>query len=90
MGAPMDPAYLGLLGLAQSFLTANTSVGENGVRCRAGGVLPAVKCLGAITRLVPPPPQHVQARTHLQLASILYHETDNKDLAKQHCQQAVS
>jgi len=84
----MDPAYLGLLGLAQSFLTTNTSVGENGVRCRAGGILPAIKCLGAITRLVPPPPQHLQARTHLQLASILYHETNSKDLAKQHCQQA--
>jgi len=81
----MDPAYLGLLGLAQSFLTANTNSSDGS---RSAGIVPAIKCLGAITRLVPPPPPHIQARTHLQLASILYHETKNKDLAKQHCQQA--
>jgi len=84
MGAPMDPAYLGLLGLAESFLRSNTSSDGN----RSAGILPAIKCLGAVLRLVPAPPAHIEARTHLQLASLLYHETKNKDLAKNHCEQA--
>ena len=49
MGAPMDPAYLGLLGLAQSFLTANTNSSDGS---RSAGIVPAIKCLGAITRYI--------------------------------------
>ncbi len=36
------------------------------------------------------PPPKVEARTHLQLGTILYNHTNNIDLAKSHLEQAVS
>lgn len=60
-----------------------------GYRVNPGGVLPAIKCLGAIFRLNPRPPPGVEARTHLQLGALLLRETQNVDLAKHHLEQAV-
>merc|ERR1711899_669201 len=42
----LDPGYLALLGLADNFL--KTSPNHPGYRVNPGGVLPAIKCLGAL------------------------------------------
>jgi len=67
-----------LLGLADSFIRSGKS-----------GITPAIKCLRAIFRLLPPLPAFLQARTHLQLGVLLKNETTNRDLAKHHIEQAV-
>ncbi len=59
-----------------------------GHRVNPAGVLPAIKCLGAIFRLHPRPPPLIEARTHLQLGVLLLKETQNVDLAKHHLEQA--
>ena len=95
MSNQLDPSYVALLGLADGFLKSNT-VPNTGAR--AAGVKPALKCLGAILQLqndrtrggnnAPALPESAIARTHLQMASILYTETKNKTIAKHHCEQA--
>jgi len=82
----LDSGYLALLGLTENFL--KPSPNHPGYRINPGGVLPAIKCLGAIFRLNPRPPPGVEARTHLQLGALLLRETQNVDLAKHHLEQA--
>lgn len=36
------------------------------------------------------PPQRIEARTHLQLGSVLYHHTKNSEQARSHLEKAVS
>ena len=79
-------SYIALLGLAENFL--KKSPNHPGYRVNPAGVLPAVKCLGAIFRLNPRPPTLIEVRTHLQLGALLHRETQNVDLAKQHLEQA--
>lgn len=78
---------MALLGLAENFLKPNPN--HPGHRVNPGGVLPAIKCLGAIFSLNPRPPPVLEARTHLQLGALLLRETQNVELAKQHLEQAV-
>ena len=82
-----DYRYVALLGLAENFL--KPSPNHPGYKVNPAGVLPAIKCLGAIFRLNPRPAPIIEARTHLQLGSLLKKETQNVDLAKQHLEQAV-
>eukprot|EP00093_Oithona_nana_P010140 10140.XXX_173463_175626_1 [CDS] Oithona nana genome sequencing. len=86
MGSGLEPGYIALLGLAENFL--KKSPNHPGYRVNPAGVLPAVKCLGAIFRLNPRPPTLIEVRTHLQLGALLHRETQNVDLAKQHLEQA--
>lgn len=79
---------MALLGLADNFLKASPN--HPGFKINPAGVLPAIKCLGAIFRLNPRPPPVIEVRTHLQLGSLLLRETQNVDLAKQHLEQAVN
>jgi len=67
-----DPAYVALLGLAESFRQVN-NINE------------CVRCLKAIFQLSPTPP--VVARTHLQLGVILI-KVQAADQARQHLEQA--
>ena len=67
-----DPAYVALLGLAESFRQVN-NINE------------CVRCLKAIFQLSPTPP--VVARTHLQLGVILT-KVQAADQARQHLEQA--
>jgi len=68
-----DPAYVALLGLAESFRQVN-NINE------------CVRCLKAIFNLSPGPP--IVARTHLQLGSLLLSKTVAEDEARQHLEQA--
>jgi len=68
-----DPAYVALLGLAESFRQVN-NINE------------AVRCLKAIINLSPGP--EIVARTHLQLGTLLLNKTTNTDNASQHFEQA--
>merc|ERR1711981_172642 len=86
MGSGLDPGYVALLGLAENFLKPSTN--HPGFKVNPAGVLPAIKCLGAIFRLNPRPAPIIEARTHLQLGALLKKETQNVDLAKQHLEQA--
>ena len=79
---------MALLGLAENFL--KPSPNHPGFKVNPAGVLPAIKCLGAIFRLNPRPLPPIEARTHLQLGALLKRETQNVDMAKQHLEQAVS
>ncbi|CAG0913850.1 unnamed protein product [Notodromas monacha] len=71
----MDSWYLALLGLAEHFRTIKP---PDYRRC--------IQCLMAVFHAKPPP--KVEARTHLQLGTILYTHTKNIDLAKTHLEQA--
>ena len=73
----MDSWYLALLGLAEHFRSS-----------KPPDYLKCIQCLMAVFKSKPPP--KVEARTHLQLGTILYHHTNNIDLAKSHMEQAVS
>ena len=73
--------------MAENFLKKSPNH-ASGYRVNPAGVLPAVKCLGAIFRLNPRPPALIEVRTHLQLGALLHRETQNVDLAKQHLEQA--
>ena len=79
---------MALLGLAENFL--KPSPNHPGFKVNPAGVLPAIKCLGAIFRLNPRPLPPIEARTHLQLGALLKRETQNVEMAKQHLEQAVS
>lgn len=74
-----DACYLALLGLAEYFRTATPP----NIKC-------CIQCLQAVFNMKPPPPQRVEARTHLQLGTILLSHTKNIDLARTHLEQAVS
>ncbi len=78
---------MALLGLADSFIKPGPN--QAGLKVNPAGVLPAIRCLSAIFRLNLRLPQHVEARTHLQLGLLYKNETQNIDLAKQHLEQAV-
>jgi hypothetical protein len=75
------------LGLVDNFLKPSPS--HPGYKVNPAGVLPAIKCLGAIFRLSPRPLPPIESRTHLQLGALLKKETQNVDMAKQHLEQAV-
>ncbi|CAL8254120.1 unnamed protein product [Merluccius merluccius] len=70
-----EPWYLALLGFAEHFRTSSPP------RVRL-----CVHCLQAVFQFEPP--QRVEARTHLQLGSVLYHHTTNTELAKGHLEKA--
>ncbi|NXR06247.1 SCC4 factor, partial [Semnornis frantzii] len=69
--------YLALLGLAEHFRTSSPPK-----------VRLCVHCLQAV--LPRKPPARMEARTHLQLGSVLYHHTRNGDQARGHLEKAVS
>lgn len=68
--------YLALLGLAEHFRTSSPPK-----------VRLCVHCLQAV--LPRKPPARMEARTHLQLGSVLYHHTRNGDQARGHLEKAV-
>jgi len=75
----LDPAYVSLLGLADSFL--NKATPRN--------VVGAIHCLQSALALPSVSVSPVfEARTHLQLGQMLRKETNNQDLAKHHIEQA--
>ena len=69
--------YLALLGFAEHFRTSSPPK-----------IRLCVHCLQAVFQFKPP--QRVEARTHLQLGSVLYHHTKNSELARSHLEKAVS
>uniref|UniRef100_A0A8C2TFY4 MAU2 chromatid cohesion factor homolog n=1 Tax=Coturnix japonica TaxID=93934 RepID=A0A8C2TFY4_COTJA len=69
--------YLALLGLAEHFRTSSPPK-----------VRLCVHCLQAV--LPRKPPARMEARTHLQLGSVLYHHTRNGEQARGHLEKAVS
>lgn len=71
-----DSWYLALLGFAEHFRTSSPPK-----------IRLCVHCLQAVFQFKPP--QRVEARTHLQLGSVLYHHTKNSELARTHLDQAV-
>jgi len=70
-----QPCYVALLGLAEHFRTSNP---QNIRLC--------IHCLQSIFTLNPPP--HVEARTHLQLGTILLTHAKNVDIARTHLEKA--
>ena len=72
-----DAWYLSLLGIAESFRTASPPKIKH-----------CIHCLQAIFQLKPP--QRIEARTHVQLGSLLFTHTKNIDLARSHLDKAVS
>ncbi|KAI8480790.1 PREDICTED: MAU2 chromatid cohesion factor homolog [Branchiostoma belcheri] len=70
-----DSWYLSLLGLAESFRTANPPK-----------IKLCIHCLESIFQFNPPP--GIEARTHLQLGSLLFTHTKNTDLARSHLEKA--
>uniref|UniRef100_A0A3Q3KBC9 MAU2 chromatid cohesion factor homolog n=1 Tax=Monopterus albus TaxID=43700 RepID=A0A3Q3KBC9_MONAL len=67
--------YLALLGFAEHFRTSSPPK-----------IRLCVHCLQAVFQFKPP--QRIEARTHLQLGSVLYHHTKNSDLARSHLEKA--
>uniref|UniRef100_A0AAY4EKK6 MAU2 chromatid cohesion factor homolog n=1 Tax=Denticeps clupeoides TaxID=299321 RepID=A0AAY4EKK6_9TELE len=76
-GEAPESWYLALLGFAEHFRTSSPPK-----------IRLCVHCLQAVFQFKPP--QRVEARTHLQLGSVLYHHTKNSDLARSHLEKAVS
>uniref|UniRef100_A0A4W5RDR8 MAU2 chromatid cohesion factor homolog n=1 Tax=Hucho hucho TaxID=62062 RepID=A0A4W5RDR8_9TELE len=74
IGAP-ESWYLALLGFAEHFRTSSPPK-----------IRLCVHCLQAVFQFKPP--QRVEARTHLQLGSVLYHHTKNSELARSHLEKA--
>uniref|UniRef100_A0A4W6EB32 MAU2 chromatid cohesion factor homolog n=1 Tax=Lates calcarifer TaxID=8187 RepID=A0A4W6EB32_LATCA len=72
-----EPWYLALLGFAEHFRTSSPPK-----------IRLCVHCLQAVFQFKPPP--RVEARTHLQLGSVLYRHTKNSELAQTHLEKAVS
>ncbi|XP_027707113.1 MAU2 chromatid cohesion factor homolog [Vombatus ursinus] len=68
--------YLALLGFAEHFRTSSPPK-----------IRLCVHCLQAVFPFKPP--QRIEARTHLQLGSVLYHHTKNSELARSHLEKAV-
>lgn len=75
--ANLDPLYLGLLGTAESFRTSNPP-----------NIKLCIQCLQGVLNCNPPP--RLEARTHLQLGTVLLNFTENIDSARQHLEKAVS
>ena len=73
----MEPWYISLLGLSETFRTSNP---PNLKLC--------IHCLQSIFNFNPPP--IIESRTHLQLGTILLYHTKNQDLARSHLEKAVS
>uniref|UniRef100_A0A8C5B2T3 MAU2 chromatid cohesion factor homolog n=1 Tax=Gadus morhua TaxID=8049 RepID=A0A8C5B2T3_GADMO len=73
--AAPEPWYLALLGFAEHFRTSSPPK-----------IRLCVHCLQAVFQFEPP--QRIEARTHLQLGSVLYHHTKNIELAKDHLEKA--
>uniref|UniRef100_A0A669DRH6 MAU2 chromatid cohesion factor homolog n=1 Tax=Oreochromis niloticus TaxID=8128 RepID=A0A669DRH6_ORENI len=67
--------YLALLGFAEHFRTSSPPK-----------IRLCVHCLQAVFQFKPP--QRIEARTHLQLGSVLYHHTKNSELARNHLEKA--
>ncbi|CAG04866.1 unnamed protein product [Tetraodon nigroviridis] len=67
--------YLALLGFAEHFRTSSPPK-----------IRLCVHCLQAVFQFKPP--QRIEARTHLQLGSVLYHHTKNSELALSHLEKA--
>ncbi|KAG7456720.1 hypothetical protein MATL_G00238870 [Megalops atlanticus] len=74
-GEAPESWYLALLGFAEHFRTSSPPK-----------IRLCVHCLQAVFQFKPP--QRVEARTHLQLGSVLYHHTKNSDLARNHLEKA--
>jgi len=72
-----DAWYAALLGLAEHFRTSNP---PNVKHC--------VHCLQTVFAFKPPP--SIEARTHLQIGTVLSNHTKNIDLALSHLDRAVS
>ncbi|XP_035826440.1 MAU2 chromatid cohesion factor homolog, partial [Aplysia californica] len=70
-----QPWYVALLGLAEHFRTSNP---QNIRLC--------IHCLQSIFNFSPPP--HIEARTHLQLGTILLTHAKNIDIARSHLEKA--
>uniref|UniRef100_UPI00398EDBC9 MAU2 chromatid cohesion factor homolog isoform X2 n=1 Tax=Pristiophorus japonicus TaxID=55135 RepID=UPI00398EDBC9 len=70
-----DAWYLALLGFAESFRTASPPK-----------IKLCVHCLQAVFQFKPS--QRVEARTQLQLGSVLYHHTKNTEQARSHLEKA--
>nr|XP_046263994.1 MAU2 chromatid cohesion factor homolog isoform X2 [Scatophagus argus] len=70
-----EPWYLALLGFAEHFRTSSPPK-----------IRLCVHCLQAVFHFKPPP--RVEARTHLQLGSVLYRHTKNSELAQTHLEKA--
>uniref|UniRef100_A0A8C6PY05 MAU2 chromatid cohesion factor homolog n=1 Tax=Nothobranchius furzeri TaxID=105023 RepID=A0A8C6PY05_NOTFU len=70
-----DRWYLALLGFAEHFRTSSPPK-----------IRLCVHCLQAVFQFKPP--QRIEARTHLQLGSVLYHHTKNSELARSHLEKA--
>uniref|UniRef100_A0AAY4EEW1 MAU2 chromatid cohesion factor homolog n=1 Tax=Denticeps clupeoides TaxID=299321 RepID=A0AAY4EEW1_9TELE len=75
-GESPEPWYLALLGFAEHFRTSSPPK-----------IRLCVHCLQAVFQFKPP--QRIEARTHLQLGSVLYHHTKNSELARNHLEKAV-
>ncbi|XP_058810814.1 MAU2 chromatid cohesion factor homolog [Phymastichus coffea] len=75
MASSQDAWYLSLLGLAENFRTASPP----SIKC-------CIQCLQAVFNFKPPP--RVEARTHLQLGTILLTHTKNIDLARTHLERS--
>ncbi|KAE8291008.1 MAU2 chromatid cohesion factor-like protein [Larimichthys crocea] len=75
--APEPPWYRTLLGFAEHFRTSSPPK-----------IRLCVHCLQAVFQFKPPP--RVEARTHLQLGSVLYRHTKNSELAQTHLETAIS
>ncbi|XP_042333832.1 MAU2 chromatid cohesion factor homolog isoform X2 [Sceloporus undulatus] len=74
-GGASESWYVALLGLAEHFRTSSPPK-----------VRLCVHCLQAV--LPRKPPARVEARTHLQLGSVLYHHTRNGEQARGHLEKA--
>ncbi|RXM95562.1 MAU2 chromatid cohesion factor-like [Acipenser ruthenus] len=74
-GEAPESWYLALLGFAEHFRTSSPPK-----------IRLCVHCLQAVFQFKPP--QRVEARTHLQLGSVLYHHTKNSELARNHLEKA--
>ncbi|KPP65714.1 MAU2 chromatid cohesion factor-like [Scleropages formosus] len=74
-GEAPESWYLALLGFAEHFRTSSPPK-----------IRLCVHCLQAVFQFKPP--QRVEARTHLQLGSVLYHHTKNSELARSHLEKA--
>lgn len=72
-----DPLYLGLLGTAEALRTSKTP-----------NIKLCVRCLHGVLNCKPPP--RIEARTHLQLGTVLLNFTENSDAARSHLEKAVS
>ncbi|KAM7379217.1 hypothetical protein PAMP_004782 [Pampus punctatissimus] len=69
--------YLALLGFAEHFRTSSPAK-----------IRLCVHCLQAVFQFKPPPT--IEARTHLQLGSVLYRQTKNSELAQTNLEKAIS